>query len=166
MFRSPEVGLQIWRLNASNDRVWDRVVGGFRGVNSSRNGFGNNHNVYAWTMNVFRDALYVGTYNVKREYITVSFKEMFQDMKKGGIAFWVGSDMLKKKGDGCEIQKTVDGTNWVQVVGNETPGPGNGFGDVNNNGARSMSIYQMNHEDAFIVGTSNAVTGCEIWRYQ
>jgi hypothetical protein len=165
LFRSPEIGLQIWRLNGSNDRVCERVVGGFQGVNSSRNGFGDNHNVYAWTMSVFHDTLYVGTYNVIKEYIPVSFGKMFQN-KKGGIAFWVGSDMLKKKGDGCEIWKTVDGTNWVQVVGNETMGPGNGFGDINNNGARSIAIYQMNNEDALIIGTSNAMTGCEIWKYQ
>ena len=60
-------------------------------------------------------------------------------------------------------------------------GPGNGFGDVNNNGIRSMSVYQTYYDpnpnndifqperirtNALIIGTANAVTGCEIWKYQ
>jgi len=166
IFVSPEIGLQIWRLDVSEDQKWQRIVGGLTGENSSRNGFGDNHNIYAWTMTVFNDSLYVGTFNVKQEYISLNLKDTIENMTKEGIAFMLGSDMVKKKSDGCEVWKTSDGNHWIQVVGNETNGPGNGFGNVNNNGIRSMSIYQINSTDTLIIGTSNAVTGCEIWKYQ
>jgi len=52
--------------------------------------------------------------------------------------YLLGADLVTKKGDGCQVWKTDDGTHWIQVVGNETSGPGNGFGDVNNNGILSM----------------------------
>jgi hypothetical protein len=166
IFSSPEVGLQIWRLNASEDRKWQRIVGGFKGVNIQRNGFGDNRNIYAWTMKVFNDSLYIGTLNVKRDYISLSLKSIIKNMTKGGIVFMLVSDMAMKKGDGCEVWKTNDGTHWIQVVGNETSGPRNGFGDINNNGIRSMSVYQINDTNVLIIGTSNTVTGCEIWKYQ
>jgi len=184
IFSSPEVGLQIWRLNVSEDQKWQCTVGGFIEKNSSGNGFGDKHNIYAWTMKVFNDSLYVGTYNVKREYIALSLKDIIKYLTKENIVYMLGSDFVTKKGDGCQIWKTNDGTHWIQDVGNETSGPGNGFGDVNNNGIRSMSVYQINQvpktsdgthwkypnnstkTDALIIGTANAVTGCEIWEYQ
>jgi hypothetical protein len=182
VFDSPEVGLQIWRLNASEDQKWQCTVGGFIEWNHSGNGFGDNHNIYAWTMKVFNDSLYVGTYNVKREYVSFSLKDMFTHIAKGeNLVYLLGSDLVTKKGDGCQIWMTRDGTHWIQVVGNETNGPGNGFGDVNNNGIRSMSVYQTYYDsnpnddihwadqirtNVLIIGTANAVTGCEIWKYQ
>jgi hypothetical protein len=117
-------------------------------------------------MKVFNDSLYVGTYNVKRENISLSLKDMIKYITKGNIVFTIGSDLVLKKGDGCQVWKTNDGTHWIQVLGNETSGPGNGFGDVNNNGIRSMSVYQIKNTNALIIGTTNAVTGCEIWKYQ
>src|SRR5512137_1803367 len=104
---------------------------------------------------------------------------MIEDMTKGNIVYKLGADLVRKKSDGCQIWNTIDGTHWIQVVGNETSGPGNGFGDVNNNGIRSMLIYhpyqssdiiyagdQSDSTNALIIGTINAVTGCEIWKYQ
>ena len=182
IFTSPEVGLQIWRLNFSDDQKWQCTVGGFTEKNSSGNGFGDNHNIYAWTMKVFNDSLYVGTYNVKREYVSLSLKDIINYLTKKNIVYMLGSDFVTKKSDGCQIWKTSDGTHWIEAVGNETSGPGNGFGDVNNNGIRSMSEYQINQiwkrsdgthwtyeinsTNALIIGTANAVTGCEIWDYQ
>jgi hypothetical protein len=167
IFNSPEVGLQIWRYNAIEDQKWQCTVGGFIELNRSGNGFGDNHNIYAWTMKVFNDSLYVGTFNVKREYISFSLKDMIKYiMTKGNLVYLLGSDLVTKKGDGCQIWKTDDGTHWIQVIGNETSGPGNGFGDVNNNGIRSMSVYQIQSTNSLIIGTVNAVTGCEIWKYQ
>ena len=52
IFSSPEVGLQIWRYNISEDQKWQCTVGGLIGWNRSANGFGNNNNIYAWTMKV------------------------------------------------------------------------------------------------------------------
>lgn len=167
IFNSPEIGLQIWRSNPSEDQKWQCIVGGYTKKNSSGNGFGDNHNIYAWTMKVFNDSLYVGTFNVKRENISLSLKDMIKYiMTKGNLVYLLGADLVTKKGDGCQVWKTDDGTHWIQVVGNETSGPGNGFGDVNNNGIRSMSVYQIKNTNALIIGTINAVTGCEIWKYQ
>ena len=182
LFDSPEVGLQIWRFNASKDQKWQCTVGGLIGWNHSANGFGDSHNIYAWTMKVFNDSLYVGTFNVKREYISFSLKDVIKYiMTKGNLVYLLGVDLVTKKGDGCQIWKTDDGTQWIQVVGNETGGPRNGFGDINNNGIRSMLVYQTRHyftnpgdhielidnsTNALIIGTINAVTGCEIWKYQ
>jgi hypothetical protein len=166
IFTSPEVGLQIWRLNFSDDPKWQCSVGGFTVKNSSGNGFGDNHNIYAWTMKVFNDSLYVGTYNVKRENVSLSLKDIINYMTKKNIVYLLGSDFVTKKSDGCQIWKTSDGIHWIQDVGNETNGPGNGFGDVNNNGIRSMSVYQIKNTNELIIGTANAVTGCEIWEYQ
>ena len=169
IFNSPEVGLQIWRLEAFEDHKWQCMVGESAEKNSLGSlgsGFGNNHNIYAWTMTVFNDSLYVGTYNVKREYISLNLKDIIEYMKKGSIVYMIGSDLVTKKGDGCQVWMTSDGSHWIQVVGNVTSGPGTGFGDVNNNGIRSMSVYQIKSTNALIIGTANAVTGCEIWKYQ
>ena len=182
IFNSPEVGLQIWRFNISEDQKWQCTVGGLIGWNRSANGFGDNHNIYAWSMKVFNDSLYVGTYNVKRDYVSLSLKDLIKYiMMNGNLVYLLGSDLVTKKSDGCQIWKTSDGTHWSQVVGNETSSPGNGFGDVNNNGIRSMSEYQTYYAPdprddidqvnrirtkALIIGTANAVTGCEIWKYQ
>jgi hypothetical protein len=165
-FNSPEVGLQIWRLNLSEDRKWQCTVGGFREGNNLGSGFGDNHNIYAWTMKVFNDSLYVGTYNVKRENVSLSLKDIINYITKKNIVYLLGSNFVTKKSDGCQIWKTSDGIHWIQDVGNETNGQGNGFGDVNNNGIRSMSVYQIKNTNALIIGTANAVTGCEIWEYQ
>ena len=173
--------MQIWRFNASEAQKWECAVGGLVGWNRSANGFGDNRNIYAWTMKVFNDSLYVGTFNVKHEYISLSLKDMIKYIfTKGNLVYLLGSDLVTKKGDGCQIWKTDDGTNWIQVVGNETSDPGSGFGDVNNNGIRSMLVYQTRHywnpsdcislidnsTNALIIGTINAVTGCEVWKYQ
>jgi hypothetical protein len=180
IFTSPEVGLQIWRLNVSENQKWQCTVGGFIEKDSSGNGFGDNHNIYAWTMKVFNDSLYVGTYNVKREYISLSLKDIINYLTKENIVYLLGSDFVTKKSNGCQIWKTSDGTHWIQDVGNETNGPGNGFGDINNNGIRSMAVYQIDQGtgpkdgppgkyfsiNALIIGTANAVTGCEIWEYK
>jgi hypothetical protein len=167
IFNSPEIGLQIWRSNPGEDQKWQCMVGGYTNKNSSGNGFGDNHNIYAWAMKVFNDSLYVGTFNVKRENISLNLKDMIKYiMKKGNLVYLLGADLVTKKGDGCQVWKTDDGTHWIQVVGNETSGPGNGFGDVNNNGIRSMSVYQIKNTNTLIIGTTNAVTGCEIWKYQ
>jgi hypothetical protein len=136
------------------------------GNTSSRNGFGDNHNTYAWTMEVFNDSLFVGTLNVKRQFYTINPWEIVKNMTKGKITFMVGSDLLKVKSDGCEIWKTTDGNQWIQVVGNETIGLSNGFGDINNSGTRSITKYKFNDTDSLIIGTSNVITGCEIWKYQ
>ena len=63
-------------------------------------------------------------------------------MMNGNLVYLLGSDLVTKKSDGCHSWMTHDGMHWIQVVGNEISGPGNGFGDVNNNGIRSMSEYQ------------------------
>ena len=167
IFNSSAIGLQIWRSNPYEDYKWQCIVGGFKAKNSSGNGFGDNHNIYAWAMKVFNDSLYVGTFNVKRENISLSLKDMIKYiMTKGNLVYQLGADLVTKKGEGCQVWKTDDGTHWIQVIGNETTGPGDGFGDTNNNGIRSMSVYQIKNTNTLIIGTTNAVTGCEIWKYQ
>jgi len=165
-FKSPEVGFQIWRLNASEGWKWQCIVGGQKTSNGSGKGFGYSRNIYAWAMKVFNNSLYVGTFNVKQEHISFSLKDMFNYMTKKNIVYMIGADLVTKNGDGCQIWKTSDGIHWIQDVGNDTSGPGNGFGDVNNNGIRSMSAYLFNGTNSLIIGTTNAVTGCEIWKYQ
>jgi len=167
LFDSPEVGLQIWRFNDNEDPRWECTVGGLLGLNRSANGFGDTQNIYAWTMKVFNNSMYVGTFNVKHEYISFSLKDMIKNiLTRQNLVYLLGSDLVTKKGEGCQIWKTDDGTHWIQVVGNETSSPGNGFGDVNNNGIRSMVVYQIQGTNSLIIGTINAVTGCEVWKYQ
>ena len=167
IFWSPEIGFHIWRYNESKNNKWERVVGGFFGDNSLRNGFGDNHNTYAWTMDIFKDELYVGSYNTKRSYFSIALMELIKNISSlKDIMIYVGSDLVTKDSDGCEIWKTGNGNQWVQVVGNESEGPANGFGDKFNLGTRSITIYSINNEDALIIGTINSASGCEIWKYQ
>jgi hypothetical protein len=162
IFSSAPVGCQIWRYDESNG--WKQIVGGNLGNTSSTNGFGDNENIYAWGMEVFNDSLFVGTFNAKGSFM------ILKPGTKKDMRLLMAEAMLRQKSEGCEVWKTFDGMQWIQVVGDETllgmDGVANGFGDVNNSGIRSISTHTVNSEETLFIGTMNHVTGCEIWMYQ
>jgi hypothetical protein len=133
-------GCEIWR---SFDGVnWEQVVErGFRSDMNLVDISSGVSNVYAWSMNVFQDRLYVGTFNANYRWFSVL-------------------------GMGCQLWRSDDGTLWEKVpLPNGTTGEyDNGFGKGDNYGIRTMVTYQ----DKLYVGTATNViedSGCEIWRY-
>ncbi len=63
---------------------------------------------------------------------------------------------------GCEVY-SFDGENWATEVGAGAPGTTTapGFGNAANVRVASMLVYGYD----LYVGTDNAATGCEVWRY-
>ena len=133
-------GCEIWR---SKDGVnWEQVVDrGFR-LNMNLVDIASGvSNVYAWSMNVFQDRLYVGTFNACYRWFSPI-------------------------GMGCQLWQTDDGTVWKKVTLPTSLDRkyDNGFGEPDNYGIRAMVTYK----DKLYVGTATNIiedSGCEIWRY-
>jgi len=146
------VGLEIWKYNASGN-YWKRAVGASGRGNCSA-GFGDPKNDYPWSMEVFNNQLYVGTFNLPKPVNVIFYRN--------GFLSWDASfDKLSGK---AELWG-YNGKIWQQKVGDESNqldqnNPPNGFGDDYNVGIRAMKVYN----NSLIVGVSNENTGCEIWR--
>lgn len=133
-------GCEIWR--SSDGISWEQVVDrGFRLNMDLVDITSGVANVYAWSMNVFEDQLYVGTFNANYRWFS----------------------ML---GMGCQLWRTSDGIVWEKI-----PLPDgvegrydNGFGEPDNYGIRSIVTFQ----GMLYVGTATNIiedSGCEIWRF-
>jgi hypothetical protein len=145
-------------------------------------GFGNPFNVYAWNMNVYKDCLYVGTFDLSVFVIGALEKNpellrfFMHIYAPGDLAFppeildaIINSrftpevlELMKKLFGGGDLWKSCDGVHWMPVTLN-------GFGNPLNYGIREVIPVQINGIDtALAVGTANPFTGrpnggCEVW---
>ena len=145
-------------------------------------GFGNPFNVYAWNMNVYKDCLYVGTFDLST--FVIGALENNPDLIRFFISIYAGDDLdfpeeivdaiinsrftpevlglMKKLFGGGDLWKSCDGVHWLPVTLN-------GFGNHLNYGIREVIPVQKDGDDiALAVGTANPFTGrpnggCEVW---
>ncbi len=155
-----EAPLQIWR--SSNGSTWTVAVS---------NGFGDSQTTSTGGMAVFGGYLYVGAGNTTAgaqlwrsnngtswvEAIPPGFGDPNNKTVEMVFVFqnqlYVG---VQNDQTGIEIWRSADGTNWEQVNAD-------GFGDSKNtttNGSHAAADYLSQ----LYVGTSNIVTGAELWR--
>lgn len=131
-------GCELWKYNYSTDSL-SKVIGR-RSVTGITAGFGSHFNAAAAIMHVYKDQLYVGTWNTP-----------------------LGS-LKSPHRKGCEIWRTSDGMHWEQVVGHNAPFTSGGFGNPDNTGAWSIETFN----DYLYIGTMNwdfsDNGGCEVWR--
>ena len=158
---------------------WEQVVGDATG---GGNGFGDANNGEAWSMAVFRDDLYVGTYNdddgceAWRSSDGTTWQPVvgagadvasgFSDADNWGTfsmtAFggylYLGTN---NESAGCEVWRSSDGTAWEPVVGDPPALIGNGFDDPDNTHAFSMAVFAGDLYAGTYKETSDC---CEVWR--
>jgi hypothetical protein len=103
----------------------------------NEDGFGCPTNRYAWSMAVFRDALFVGTMNVKTIF-------------PGMVEFPLG---LPLESEGAQIWRYDRDGHWTRVVNA-------GLGNWRNYGVRNMEVIG----DYLYAVTANHEDGFEIWR--
>jgi flagellin len=110
------------------------------GLNYTRvisGGFGDNTNAYAWRMQVFEDALWLGTMNRK-----------------------VGTSAAR-------VLRTFDGVNWTEMVGPTSPYIGQGFGNGSNWGVRTLETYKgklyLGTAQCWFDACTSITNGAEIW---
>jgi hypothetical protein len=190
---SPLNGCEIWRFDGLN---WEQVVGKSALV---KGGFNDSGNIAAWCMEEFNDFLYIGTMNwdytqsgscqVYRsndgvhwtKVVDRGFRDFLSDseqnvhntyawsIKSYKNHLYIGTfntnSVFNFENSGCQLWRTSEGLVWEKV---ECPG-GNGFGESENYGIRSMDIF---NDDLIIATATDAyqpnglnVQGCEIWKY-
>jgi len=154
-------GCEIWRFNNSS---LIRIIGGTR-YDSNSSGFGDKNNVYIWSLKEFKGYLFAGTMNPGVSVLNISIKRQnLFFVKSNGT---LDTNECKTFGNaGLEMWFTDKGTNWHQMIGDEinsnfSEWPMNGFGDGNNNGARTLTVYN----DSIYLGIFNMIDGCEVWRF-
>ena len=129
-------GCQVWRTKDGTS--WEKVVDrGFRDfLNDEQQ---NVHNTYAWSMKVYHDQLYVGTFKT--------------------------NSIFGFSNCGCQLFRTSDGNLWEKVP---LPG-GDGFCEEKNYGIRSLEVYNNElyvgtATDAYQMDGAD-VQACEIWKF-
>jgi len=140
-------GFEIWKFNGED---WKPVIGddvpGINNGDFEYSGFGNPLNNYAWSMNVTSDnKLWVGTANGR-------IQNLLEPVTVGG-EMW------------C-----FDGSIWKPIVKNDIGEKPNGFGNIKNEGIRSIIEYPQQSGN-IIVGTFKLIStrplmpqeGCEVW---
>lgn len=140
-------GFEIWKYNGSN---WTPVISsevpGVKPGDAQYNGFGNPLNNYAWSMNVTSDnKLWVGSANGR-------IVNLLEPVTEGG-ELW------------C-----FDGAEWTPIVKNDVGEEPNGFGNIKNEGLRSIIEYPPGSGN-IVVGTLKLIStrpimpqeGCEVW---
>jgi hypothetical protein len=130
-------------------------------------GFGNRFNLYAWSMQVFQDRLYVGTFNqttggeiwaydgtqwqqVLQRSLPETGNEGFRSMIVFDGHLYAGTYNTAR---GAEVWRTPDGVHWTQLVAD-------GFGDRNNSAMHSMAVFRKQ----LYIGTKNQDTMLQVWR--
>jgi hypothetical protein len=133
-------GCEVFR---SEDGVhWEQVVSnGFRGFMENPEYRSQAINTYAWTMKVYKNQLYLGTFNSRLDIIGDNTK-------------------------GCQLWTTINGKDWEKVPLPDGTNNGfkDGFGEPENYGIRRLTIYN----DELYVGVASSFfndNGCEIWKY-
>ncbi len=140
-------GFEIWKYDGIN---WHPVISsdvpGVKPGDVEYNGFGNPLNNYAWSMNVTSDGkLWVGTANGR-------IHNLMEPETVGG-ELW------------C-----YNGTEWITIVKDGIGEKPSGFGNVKNEGLRSIIEYPRGSKN-IVVGTFKLIStrpimpqeGCEVW---
>jgi hypothetical protein len=145
-------------------------------------GFGNPFNVYAWNMNVYKNCLYVGTFDLG--VFVIGALEKNPELLRFFLSVYAADDLafppsivdaiinsrltpqvlelMKKLFGGGDLWKSCDGVHWLPVTLN-------GFGNPLNYGIREVIPVQKDGGDmALAIGTANPFTGrpnggCEVW---
>ncbi len=190
---SPLGGCELWRYDGNN---WEQVVGKNALV---KGGFNDSYNIAVWCMEEFNEYLYVGTMNWGytdnggcqvwrskdgihwsmvvdrgfRDFLPESEQNVHNTYAWSIITFkdqlYIGTfntnSVFGFENSGCQLFRTLDGMNWEKV---DCPG-GDGFGEPENYGIRSMAVY---HGELYVASATDAyqpngpnVQGCEIWKY-
>lgn len=140
-------GCEIWKYDGVD---WTPIISdevpGVKSTDIEYSGFGNPLNKYAWSMTVTSDnKLWVGTANGKMV------------------------NLMEPKTSGCEIW-CFNGTAWKPIVKDGDNELSSGFGDIINEGARSMIEYPEGSGN-IVVGTFKLIStrplipqeGFELW---
>ena len=133
-------GCEVWR--SSDGLHWEQVVDhGFKPFMNTNSSEKQAINTYAWSMEVYQDQLYMGTFNSR---------------------VWLRDE----SGTGCQLWRTSDGKNWEKVLlpDGVTGEYQDGFGEGENYGIRRMVVYN----DELYCGIASSFFhnhGCEIWKY-
>lgn len=140
-------GFEIWKYDGMN---WSPVISadvpGVKPGDVEYNGFGNPLNNYVWSMNVTSDnKLWVGTAN-------------------GRI-----HNLMEPETEGCELW-CYNGAEWIPILKDGVGEKPNGFGNVKNEGLRSIIEYPRGSGN-IVVGTFKLIStrpimpqeGCEVW---
>lgn len=186
---SPEGFCQVWR--SSDGKNWTKVVDrGFRDFDTTER----TNNRYAWSMEVYKDHLYVGTYNHPgllghkgcQLYSTSDGENWSKVILPGGDGFgeplnlgirnmavyngwlYIGTGSLGYL-QGLEIWK-YNGDIWIPVIGDDVPGIKSKPRHIRNDGFGTKNncyAFSMivSSDNKLWVGTANNIDGCELYRY-
>ena len=151
-------GCQVWR--SSDGLTWNPA---------NIDGFGDVNNTSIYSMSVFGSHIYIGTTGcqVWRSSDGTTWNQVNEDgfgydsnwdassMSVFGSCLYVGTfnPETGSPSTGCQVWKSYDGTTW-------NPVNIDGFGDVHNWSATSMSLFGP----YLYVGTTNGYNGCNVWR--
>ena len=154
-------------------------------------GFDDEFNHYAWSVAVFNEKLYVGTWNMEDDYGDISHgakvyrylddgsqwenvvENGLGDISNFGIRMLIpfmgenGTEALygtTMNVNGLEVwrSETGDFGDWQRVVGGDSQYP-NGFGRAFNQSGRAMAVYEIDGKKWLYLGAM-AVGGGQIWR--
>lgn len=160
LLESMGTGCEIWRFDGSKLKC---IIGRKLSFDKNKHsGFGDWTNAYVWSLRAFDNHLFAGTWNPGRFLINISFQLSYPLINVSLTT----EQSQHTHGAGCEVWYTSDGVDWYQIVGDElnkkySQWPGNGFGDINNIGARAFIVYQ----NCLYLGITNTVDGCELWKF-
>lgn len=110
-------------------------------------------NQYAWRMGVYKDKLYVTTFDAG---VVLDFARNFADTPEEQLAMDALVTAFRTYNSnpaGFDLYVTEDGATFASVTTN-------GFDDKYNYGGRTVKAT----EDALFVGTANPFYGCQVWK--
>ena len=178
----------IWR--SSDGENWSKVVDrGFRDFDTTER----THNRYAWNMEVYKDCLYVSTYNhpalfghkggqllktsdgLNWSKVPLPGGDGFGENLNCGIRDmviyndWLYMGTASLLPQACEIWK-YNGNIWIPVIGDDVPGvkfkPHHMYNDGFGNIFNGYAwSMTVSSDNKLWIGTGNIVNGCEIYCY-
>jgi hypothetical protein len=148
-------GFDLIRINSSGS--WELIIGDKRTVNGKElkplsmwgSGFLNPMNLYCWSLRVYKDQLYLGTFDAST-FLKIA-KDMGADISFPGVPDALVDVLIA--GAGADIWKSYDGRYYWPV--NLT-----GLGDPYCYGVRNMVVYN----NRLFIGMPNPFFGCEVWK--